>query len=445
VNVEGGEHRRLRESRAMRASIMGVAFQGVYALAQFVVLALMTRYVDPERVGMWLTVSSLAAWMGVLSIGLQYVLLTTLGRKALTDPAAARTTLSTATVAVATIGVTVAVLVAIAGPRLPWAMWLNVRQAAAVHDAAPLGTAVLLVTALSLPALLAGHALQATQRGDLNHICSLLMQVAMVALVFLGVRAHWPLFALGGIVAGAPLLTGICHWVIGLSKRILPRISLAAFDGRLLRELLGAGALFLLLDLLTVALLQSGPMVLTHARDPQAVVPYAAASRLAGLPISAFMMIGYAYWPAYSEAWQRRDFSWISQGVARALRKIVALWLLAATAILVAGRPFVAWWLGAAVQPRFSLLVAAAGFALAYGIYAAFAAPLSGMGRLRDQLIAATAMIAVFLGAGLGLSAKFGPTGLLSGQALGATVGAVLNAYFLRRRLVDLTGGTIAV
>src|SRR5690606_187676 len=70
VNMdEQTSHRRLRESRATRASVAGVAFQGVYAIGQFVVMALLVRHLDPQRFGMWLMIYPLTAWMGFSKFG----------------------------------------------------------------------------------------------------------------------------------------------------------------------------------------------------------------------------------------------------------------------------------------------------------------------------------------------------------------------------------------
>lgn len=429
------EHRGLRERRATSAAVTGIAFQGVYALGQFVVMALLFRYLSPQRFGMWLTIYSLTAWAAFAKFGLQYAMYTALGHSALTDRAVAQRVLTNASSLVAVMGFLLTVALLVFGWWLPWSWILNVTDATASNEASVVSVVALAIAAMSMPMLMGGHAMQASQRGAVTQSIGLLVQLVMIIAVTLGVMLRWPLAALAAVVVSPPLIAGAMQWVVGLRTGILPRPARSALDTAEMRRLLAAGVLFLVLDVATITLLQCGPIIVSHLRSPEAVVPYGAAYRLIGLLIAAFMMVSYAYWPAYSEASKRDDTVWIKRGLRRSVAKVLVLWALGAAVILAIGRPFIAWWLGAEAVPGWGTLIAAVVSALTYGLYVMVCTPLSGMGRLRPQIVTAAIVVGIYAVVGVGLCAAYGPAGLFVGQSIAAIVGAMMNAAYLSRVL----------
>lgn len=428
-------HRGLRERRATRSAVMGIAFQGVYALGQFVIMALLVRRLDPQRFGMWLMIYSLTAWATAANVGLVFVMYTTLGRHALTDRQRARAVLTNVAGFVGLLSAAAAVMLLTAGWFMPWPAWLNVSDAQAIREATPVSVVALSIAALSMPMMLGGHALVASQRGYVTQSVAIVMQLLMIGVLTLGYFAGWPLLVLAVVVMSPPFLAGLTQWCLGLGTGILPAPRPSAIDTRLLRSLLGAGVLFMALDMAATALIQGGTLVLGHVMSPEAVVPYGAAYRLIGLLISTVMMICYAYWPAYSEAGERADVAWIGRGLRRSLVKTGVIGVVGGAVILGIGKPFIAWWLGAEAVPTTGTLAAAVVFAWGYGLYAVVSTPLSGMGRLRVQVVSAAVMVGLFIVVGVGLSMAYGATGLFVGQAIAAIAAAGMNGLFLRRVL----------
>ena len=414
---------------------MGLLFQGVYAIGQFFVMAVLIRRLGQQRFGMWLMIYALSAWMAFAKFGLQSTLYTAMGRHALTDRDRARAILTNVAGLVMLVGVVTAGMLLVFGRFLPWAQWLNVSDPQAVREAGMVTVIVLAMAALSMPMMMGGHAMIASQRGDLTQGIAAGAQVLMMALLVLGYWGGWSFPVLAAVVMSPPLIAGFVQWGVGLGWGVLPRLSMHDLDMRLLGRLLAAGGIFMVLDLTAITLLQGGPLVLGHTTDPGAVVPYGAAYRLIGLLIAAVMMISYAYWPAYSESGQRNDRAWLWRGVIRSVGMYVLLWLLGGGVILAAGRPFIRWWLGESAVPGMPMLVAALSFALCFGLYMLLATPLNGLGRLRGPLVSSGVMTVLFLILGILLSRPYGATGLYLGQAVAAGVGAGLNGLILWRVL----------
>jgi O-antigen/teichoic acid export membrane protein len=432
-------NRQLRDQRATRSAVAGVAFQGVYALGQFAVMAILFRRLSQQGFGMWLMIYALAGWMVFAKFGLHFTMYTALGQHALTDRKHAREILTNAGGVVAAIGALLVIVLLTIGWWLPWSDWLNVTETQAVREAGPVAITVLAMAAITMPMMMGGHAMIASQRGDLSQAIAMITQVLMIISLLVGYWLHWPLIALAAVVMSPPLIAGLTQWCVGLGTRILPMPTLDSVDLRLLAKLLTAGVIFMVLDMAMILLLQGGPIILGHVVGPEAVVPYGAAYRLIGLLIAGIMTTCYAYWPAYSEAGQRKDIAWVKAGLTRSWMMMLGMCVVGGAVILLAGRPFIAWWLGKQAVPTQSMLWAAVLFALAFGCYAVISTPLSGLGRLRGQLISAGVMAALSLVLGIGLCHTYGATGLYFGQAIAVAVAAAMNGVYLLRTLHRMT------
>ncbi len=406
-------------------------------------MALLIRRLGQQRFGMWLMIYALSAWMAFAKFGLQFTLYTAMGQHAQTDRDKARAILSNAAGFVALIGAVAAVVILVFGGMMPWAQWLNVTDPQAVREAGMVTVLVLVMAALSMPMMMGGHAMIASQRGDLSQLIAAGAQLLMICFLVLGYFEDWSFPTLVVLVMSPPLVAGLAQWCVGLGLGVLPMPGICHFDRRLLGRLLSAGVVFMALDLATITLLQGGPIVLGLMSVPEAVVPYGAAYRLIGILIAAVMMISYAYWPAYSEAGQRGDEVWIRRGVIRSLGLMLAVCLLGGCVILVLGRPFISWWLGDRAVPSTATLIGALCYAICFGAYVMLGTPLSGLGRLKVQLVSACVMLTVFSTLGVYLSETQGATGLYAGQAIAVLAAALLNAYFLQRELVRSRRGGV--
>ncbi len=87
---------------------------------------------------------------------------------------------------------------------------------------------------------------------------------------------------------------------------LLPRPSL--IDRRAIRELLSSGSSFFLIQVAGVVVFSSDNLVVSHYLGAAEVTPYSVTWRLVGVAALLPSLIFPALWPAYAEAYARRDF-----------------------------------------------------------------------------------------------------------------------------------------
>jgi len=428
-----------RGRSVMHASAAGVVFQGVYALSQFIILAALLRYIGPERFGMWTTIWSIGIWALLANLGLHNALMTHLGQIASTDRPRAGRILGTSFILVGGLSGVLMALTAVVGPHLDWSAILNVHGDRAVQESASVTVAALMMALLGLPASLGGSALLACRRGKAAYLASTAAHILCVLLVMLAIAGHWGMVTLAVIIMSPPVTAGALQWVLLLTgSNALP---MGRYDSEESRGLLSIGMSFFVLELFTIGLMQSGSLIIAQTQGAAAVTPYAAMYRLIGLVLAVYMVLVFAYWPAFGDAAKLGDHRWFNRALKWSLMKTLGVWCVAGTAIFVLGDWFILWWLGEEALPTQSLKIWMIVFIGLHGLLLWLTTPLKGVGRLRSQLTSGAAMMAIFIPLAVWLCDRYGAAGVpIAQSAVILLIGLPINGSGIHRVYVALSG-----
>lgn len=416
----------------LHTSAAGTVFQGVYALSQFVILAVLMRYIGSERFGMWTTIWSIGIWALLANLGIQSALLMRLGQTSASDRQAAGTVLGTSLVMVGGLALITMVVTAAVGPQLPWASMLNVQGEQAVREAGPVTIAALLMVLLGLPLSLGGAALIAVQRGLASYTALTVAHLGCALAVWIGASYKLPMTWLAVIVMSPPVVAGLIQW--SLLLRGPGALPLRGFRKDTASDLLFAGLSFFVLELFTIGLIQSGSVVIAQVQGAEAVTPYAGMYRLIGLVLAVYLALAFAYWPAFGDADHQQDHSWFSAALRWSFVKTVGIWAVSAVGIYLLGDWFIRWWLGEEALPSTTLKSWMIIFVGVHGLLIWLTTPLKGVGRLRCQVISGGAMMVVFIPLSVWLCRRYGAAGVPMAQALVIVlIGLPINGFSLRR------------
>src|SRR5262249_26165429 len=155
-------------------------------------------------------------------------------------------------------------------------------------------------------------------------------------------------------------------WVLFRFKPWLqPRLVLV--DWSIVRELLASGSGFFLIQIAGAVVFSSDNLVVSHYLGAAQVTPYSVTWRLVGFTAILQSFVFPALWPAYAEAYARRDYDWMYRAFRFTLRATFALNLACAVTLLTIGKTAVRWWAGPAAVPPTSLLAAMALWAVISG------------------------------------------------------------------------------
>ena len=122
------------------------------------------------------------------------------------------------------------------------------------------------------------------------------------------------------------------------------------------KELFGEGILFFLLQLTGLVVFNSDNLVITHYLGASEVTPYSVAWRLAGYASMMQSLLVPSLWPAFAEAYHRRDMDWVRNTYHRVMQASILAVGAVALAIGLFGRTIIRLWAGPAAVPGALLL-----------------------------------------------------------------------------------------
>ncbi len=401
-------------------------------------MPLTLHYLGTERFGMWMTMSSLVAFLSFADLGMGNGLLSSVatahGRD---DRAKIRQLVSSAYFALGLIAIFVLAFLAVAYTFVPWHRVFNVQSDLARAEAGPAIAAMVACFALAIPI----GVVQRTQLGlQMGYAASLWQCVASLlglAGVMLAVWQEAPLPLLVLAYVGAPLLVGMANSLVFFlyQQRDLAPSPDEVSRGAI-RSLVGTGLLFLILQIVSALTFSADALIIAHFFGAAAVATYAIPEKIFAL-IS--LMIGWAVspmWPAYSEARARGDTQWVTSSFRRAL--VFSFWIAAASAFAaVLMMPYILHvWLGKALEVPLLLLVG-------FGVWetckvwgANTYAYLNGMDRVGFQVFLAVALLVTALPLKFHLAGTIGIAGPLLATVVAYAVCVMIPFYLFFPKLL---------
>jgi O-antigen/teichoic acid export membrane protein len=428
-----------RSAQALRSATAAVVAAAIVYGVRFLTVPLSMEIAGPDGYGLWLTVSSLVAWAGLADLGLASGLIHAVATAcAAGNESAARRHVSTAIVALAFLAAPLACAVAAvaAWPGLAPALGLARNPALAGHAAALFligGLAFAAVFGLSWAGALCS-ALQEGYRGSIASAaaglatlgCLLSMRHRALSLEgFALVQAIPP--AAASAVLAALLLTG-SHGRIAR-----PRISLWNLQSA--RIVMGQGTPLFLVRISDLAILGAANVFIARSAGLTEVARYSISFALFSTVARICYEIATAYWPAYSDAYARRDWTWLRSAASKNLVFSAALMGAAGALFLLTGRAFVSWWAGPAVRPPVSLLAALALYFLASVCSTSVGTLLNGLGLARIRMGLRFLVAAAYVGGGWLLLPHLGLMAFPLAGAAGYLLDLTASAFYARRHI----------
>jgi O-antigen/teichoic acid export membrane protein len=147
----------------------------------------------------------------------------------------------------------------------------------------------------------------------------------------------------------------------------------------------------------------------------RSVTPYSVTWRLFSYASMLQVIALPALWPAYADAFSRRDLTWIRKTYRYNLVVSMVSTAVFASILLVVGQRFIALWAGPAAVPSFSLVAAMACWTLVSSLSWSEGTLLGAAGRVKGQAIYSAFGAIVNLAASIWLGRLFGLTGIILG------------------------------
>ena len=329
------------------------------AFLSFALLVPLTvPYLGTEQYGIWMTLLSLVALIGITNLGMGNALITLIARTdAEADELEASRYVSTAVFIVGTIALGLGLVGALLLPLVPFDDLFNVPAGPDADVARRAAVTLVVVLLLTIPIGLVGQIRLGYQEGYVtawfDAAASALGLVGVAVCVALGAGLPWLVAA----AAAAPLATSLMNW--GLLLRARPRLRprMRSADRRHASVLVRSGRLYFALQLAIIVGFSSDNIVAAQVLGPAAVTQYAVPSRLALAGIALIAVLVVPLWPAYAEALARDNIAWVIRILRRSLIATGAVALAGAVVFVSFGGSFINTWSRGEVDPGRSLLM----------------------------------------------------------------------------------------
>ena len=214
--------------------------------------------------------------------------------------------------------------------------------------------------------------------------------------------------------AGAPVLTYLLAFPVTFIKYPQLRPKIGAFRRPMVGHLFSKGINFFVLQASGNIIFLAASPIIANLVSPAAVTPFQVSNRYFSVVLMILSVIFAPMWSATTDAFTRRDFSWIRTSMNKL--RIVVLCLLALLVLMVVVSPYVyRLWVGGKVEASidFSLtiLMGIYTFVLIYSLY--YANVLYGIGRIRMQTYVTLAEAICFVPLALTLGSAMGLNGIV--------------------------------
>jgi O-antigen/teichoic acid export membrane protein len=417
--------RSLRRAAATSASTLVARAAGFGSFAVLVPVTL--PYLGATRYGIWMTLLSIGALLGVTNLGLGNALITLLARTdAVRDEAEASHLVATT---VAMLGAIAAVLAAAAVATVaivPWGVVFNVTSPAVSREGRNAAAALLVIFILSTPVAAVAQVRLGYQEGYVTGWFDAAASVVGAAAVIAEVALHLRLPVLVATAAAAPLATGVLNWVFLVRRRPHLRFRPGLVDRAHVKMLFRAGGLYFVLQVAVVVGYSSDNFVAAQVLGPAAVTDYAVPSRVA---LTGLVLVSVAVaplWPAYANAFARGDAAWALQIVRRSLALSAAAALAGGSIIVAFGQFVIGAWTRAEVVPSYGLLLGLAAWLVLGSVGTTLSMFLNAAHVVRPQVLCAISMAGSNIVLSVVLANKIGVAGLIWGTVISYTICVVV-------------------
>jgi len=227
--------------------------------------------------------------------------------------------------------------------------------------------------------ILAAH--QKTALTQFNNFLS--STFALLSIFLMTKLIKGSLFALGFAYSIYPVIVYLAvslYWFLGKFKYISPNFHL--FKKKHLKSVFNLGIIFLINQIAVIVLSTTSNIIISHISGPEKVTPYAITHRYFFLISTIFSMLTTPLWPAFTDAYTKRDYNWIN----RIVKKFNNLWLLSCLLVfimLIMSPIFFRLWIGDKVEIPFllSFLMAFYVIIMTYvSVYSSFLCGVSKIG-----------------------------------------------------------------
>ena len=374
-------------TQIIKKNIAGsLLIKGISIIVSLMLVPMTLGYVSSELYGIWLTLSSVIVWLNFFDIGFTLGLKNKLAEAlALGDTQRGRHLVSTTYAIMIVIFVPLALIIWVIIPFVDWCSFLNVSSIFAdeIRDALYVISACFCLQMI-LNVLTA--VISAYQKTALSSAFPVIGNIFSLVIIFLLTKTEVVSLTYLALALSAMPIIVIAVASLFLFRTNFKEVSpaLQYVSRKYIKDLFGLGAKFFLIQIQVIVLFQATNILISNLSGPNDVTSYNIAYKYLSVALMFFNIILTPLWPAFTDAYTKKDFSWMR----KVYNKMLLLWSISAVCIvlMVIASSFVyKLWIGDKAQISLWMTIAVAVYMIINSLDSLQVFLINGTGCIRLQ------------------------------------------------------------
>jgi O-antigen/teichoic acid export membrane protein len=377
---------------------LSLFLKGAGIIISFLVIPITLAYVNTENFGIWMTISALTLWFGLIDVsfgnGLRNQLVASFAQN---DSTVARALLSTLYVILGVGSIGLSFTFYFFSTYVNWSAFFHVGYE---HEAIICQAIAIMLISFSIQIALKpiNAVLLADQRASMTSWLLLAGNALSLICIYLATQyTQGSLLTLAYIQSLSPILVLIIANIYLFRTRyrhISP--SIKCIDLSLVKQLFSTGSQFLFLQIISLLMFSSGSLVVTYFLGPKQVTTYSIANRYFGLIPMLYGIILTPYWSAFTDAYIKKDYNWILTTIKK-LNYLATMTFVAAILMVQFADIAYTHWINENVNVPLSLSIAFATYSITYAFLCNYNYFINSVGKLRMLIYASIIGIIAFI------------------------------------------------
>jgi len=386
--IQAHTHAKKRTALLKKNIGFSLLFKGGSIAINFLLVPLLIAYLDTEKYGIWLLLTSITTWASFCDFGLGNGLKNKLSEAlANNDFQKAKTYISTTYAYVILIVISILSIYAITEQFINWKTIVNSElfslQELRLIVIVIVGFFFLKFTLNQLSFIIA-----AKQQTAINDLLNFIVNALSLVIVFILIKTtQSSLLLLSIAFCSIPVVVlGLAsiYLYFGQFKKLKPSLKYVNFKAG--RSLMNLGVQFFVIQIAGIVIFSTDNIIIANTLGPEEVSIYNIAFKYFSIITLGFSIICAPFWSAYTEAFERKDFNWI-KGITDKLVKVWFLFLAGTLIIFLLAPKLYSVWIGTEIEIPNILSLYMAIFVILSSWASIFTTFVNGVGKIRLQLI----------------------------------------------------------
>jgi O-antigen/teichoic acid export membrane protein len=395
-----------RNRNIIKAITTAVSYKLINILSGFIIVPLTLNYLGVDLFGIWMTLMSLVGFLNFtdcgMGIGLQNALSKCHGKNDLNNP---KKYISSTFIMLSIIFIVLFLMAIIVIPVMPVKKLVRGSNDHYANQILPTIQAIVIVFSLGLPIGLIQRILNGYQKQHVTNILLIIGRLLSIGGLAICILLNQSLNVMSAIFIVGPSCVMLVYSIYFFYSNKWMRPSFKSIDYKCIYDLAVTGFWSLLSQLAHIIRLNIPTLLISSTIGSLSVASFTTTQKLVGASGMLMIISLQSLWPAYSDAFYRRDKRWMKSTFRSSIKILLIISTPIFFIIAIYGRAIIRFWIGhEAVVPTWSLLMACNIWSFLLLLNVATSMVLNGSNHLKCQatygllLSSMACIIAYFVG-----------------------------------------------